>query len=79
MEVNGKIFPVECLTLWYKLLWLTYLDEHPELVEYARQFDDFCDSFEKGTVNNQADIIRKYVKEGREKLLEEIADFQKQL
>jgi uncharacterized phage-like protein YoqJ len=74
-EVNGWAYPVEDLDGWYKYLWLIYLDGHPELVEYARKFDGFRDSFAgKNTVNNQADVIRQYVKEGRESILIELEE-----
>lgn len=38
--------PVEDATDLYRGLWITYLGNHPELVEYASQFDEFSDSFQ---------------------------------
>lgn len=64
--VNGKELDKKYLTPFYKLLWVKYLDDHPELVEYASQFDDFHDIFKgKNTINCQADVIREYIKKGR--------------
>lgn len=75
-RVGNETYPVEYLSMFYKLLWLTYLDERPSLVRYASQFDDFSDIFRgKNTINCQADVIRQYVKEGRESILEECEPF----
>lgn len=69
MVLNCHKFHVAMLTDWYRLLWIKYLDGNPELVEYARQFDEFTDMFRgKNTVNCQADVIRDYVSD-RKKLL----------
>lgn len=70
IELNGVKYDVQYLSMWYDLLWLKYLDAHPDLVEHASQFDDFNDIFKgKNSVNCQADSIRKYVKEGRGSIL----------
>ena len=69
-------YPAEYLTMYYKLLWLTYLDEKPYLVRYASKFDDFSDMFRgKNTMNCQADVIKQYVKEGRDSILDECEPF----
>lgn len=39
IEIHGKRFGIEWLTPWFKLLWLKYLDAHPELVGFAKEFD----------------------------------------
>ena len=57
-----------CLAEWYYYLWLRYLDDHPELAEYASQFDVFNDMFRGKSMNCQTDCIQIYVKEGREAL-----------
>ena len=63
------------LSQWYELLWCKYLDAHPELVEFASNYDDFSDRFRgKKTINCQADVIRQYVKEGRDSLIAECSD-----
>lgn len=59
------------LTPLYRLMWCCYLDKHPELVEYAKQFDDFNDKFRGKAINCQADVIRAYVKEGRKSILDD--------
>jgi hypothetical protein len=69
LEICGRTLPPEYLTAWYALLWLVYLDAHPELVAYARQFDGFTDSFARPGANTQAEMVRLYVKEGRQALL----------
>ena len=62
-------FDVKYLSAWYSLLWVKYLDAHPELVTYAMQFDDFHDMFRGKCINCQADVIKKYVKHGRGSIL----------
>ena len=43
-----------------------------ELVEYAKQFDDYNDMFKgRYTVNCQADVIRQYIKQGRSSIMNE--------
>ena len=76
IEINGKQFDKKYLTPWYKLLWVKYLDNNPEIVEYASQFDDFHDIFKgKNTINCQADVVRQYIKQGRESIIEECKEF----
>ncbi|GAA4879506.1 hypothetical protein GCM10023310_69600 [Paenibacillus vulneris] len=53
------------------MLWVKYLDDNPELVEYAKGFDDFNDIFKGKSLNCQADVVRQYIKQGRESLVEE--------
>ena len=70
LEINGSRYPTSYLTAWYLLLWVKYLDEHPELVEFAKQFDDFHDMFVGAhTLNSQADAVRLYVKQGRKSIM----------
>ena len=72
MEIDGKQIDKKYLTAWYKLLWVKYLDQHKELVDYANEFDDFNDIFKgKKSINCQADVIRQYVKQGRESIMQE--------
>ena len=66
IELNGKNYDLKYLSQWYKLLWLRYLDTNPKLVEFAREYDDFNDIFKGKSINCQADVIRQYIKEGRE-------------
>jgi hypothetical protein len=69
MVLNCHKFSASMLTSWYRLLWVKYLDGNPELVEYARQFDEFSDMFRgKSTINCQADVIRDYIAD-REQLV----------
>jgi len=63
MVLLRRKLPPEMLTQWYKLLWIKYLRQHPKLVTYAAQFDEFTDAFRgKNTVNCQADVIRDCIK-----------------
>lgn len=59
------------LTAYYKLLWCSYLDLNPELVGYAKQYDDYNDMFKGKAINCQADVIRQYIKQGRKSILNE--------
>jgi O-acetyl-ADP-ribose deacetylase (regulator of RNase III) len=78
-EVKGIRFPIEYLSQYYKLLWVKYLDNSPSLVKYAAQFDEFTDMFRGNSINCQADVIKQYVKEGRESILKECQPFIKVL
>jgi len=69
--VNGKIYEAKYLTQWYNLLWVKYLDNNKDLVKYASEFDSFSDMFRGKAINCQADVIEKYVKEGREVVIKE--------
>lgn len=72
LMIGGNLLDIKYLTPWYKVLWVRYLDQHPELVEYASQFDDFHDIFKgKNTINCQADVVRQYIKEGRDSIMNE--------
>lgn len=57
------------LTPFYKLLWVKYLDNNPDLVAYASEFDDFNDMFRGRSINCQADVIRDYVRYERDYIL----------
>lgn len=72
IEIVGLKLDKKYLTPYYKLLWVEYLDKHPELVQYASKFDDFHDIFRSyNSTNCQADVIRQYIKEGRESIMNE--------
>lgn len=69
-------YDIKYLTAWYELLWVKYLDKNKELIEYARQFDDFHDVYRnKNTINCQADVIRDYIKKGREFIINKHSEF----
>lgn len=74
MHLNGDDYAVEHLTAFYKLLWCRYLDNNPELVTYAQQFDKFTDRFKGNSINCQADVIEQYVR-NRESLVKETLKF----
>ena len=75
--INGRKLEPKYLTPFYKLLWVKYLDRHPELVEYAKGFDEFNDRFRGKCINCQADVIRDYVKYGRDYIMQsyEVREF----
>lgn len=72
IEINNINYDIKYLTPFYKLLWVKYLDEHKDLVEYAKKFDDFRDMFKGHSVNCQADVIRQYIKMGRKDIMNEV-------
>ena len=74
-RLNDTFYPVQYLSSWYKLLWVKYLDKHPELVDFASQFEDFTDMFRGKSINCQADVIRQYVKTGRASVMHDCRDF----
>ena len=74
-NLKGKDIDINLLGQFYSLLWVKYLDENPELVEYASQFDEFNDIFKGKSLNCQADVVRKYIKQGRKSILEECGEF----
>lgn len=71
IEINNTKYESKYLTPFYKLLWVKYLDEHKDLVEYAKEFDDFNDIFKGKSINCQADVIRQYIKFGRKSIMTE--------
>jgi len=75
LEINGLKLSTNFLTQWYYCLWLKYLDQHPRLVEYAQQFEDFQDFFAKTGTNSQSDVIKMYVRKGRKTVLEYTKEF----
>lgn len=79
MVLNHHKFPASMLTDFYRLLWIKYLDKNPELVKYARQFDEFTDMFRgKNTINCQADVIRDYIA-NRKQLVQSAASLAEEL
>ena len=77
MIFGGKVLEPKYLTPYYTLLWIKYLDANPELVAYAKTFDTYSDMFKGKAINCQADIVRKYCKDGRISLMKECAEFLK--
>lgn len=75
IEVNGQYFPPDYRKEFYLLMWLRYLDAHPDYVEYLSYFDDYNDIFKGKSAICQADAIRQYIKDGRASVVREINDF----
>lgn len=57
----GLKFPKEDVSDLYKGLWIVYFNEHPELLEYASEFDGYNDMFRGRSTNCQADVVREMV------------------
>jgi hypothetical protein len=74
-NVNGFDYDVSLLGQWYKVLWTIYLDKNPNLIEYASSFSDYRDTFKGKSVNCQADVIRQYIRQGRDTILEDCRIF----
>lgn len=75
IKVAGVEMSVKYLTPFYKAMWLIYLDNHPNLIAHAAQFDEYNDIFKGKSINCQADVIRQYMKNGRESLAIEAQTF----
>ena len=60
---NGHRLSANCLTDFYKILWVRYFHQNPSLLAYAKQFDTFTDSFRGKCINCQADVIAECVKD----------------
>lgn len=71
ISIKGTKLPPKYLTPLYKMLWVKYLDNNPQLVEYAKTFDAFTDKFRGRCINCQADVIRDYVKFGRDSIMKD--------
>jgi hypothetical protein len=72
LNIYGIPLDIKYLTAYYKLLWYKYLRKRRELITYASAFDDFHDKFKGGsTVNCQADVIKQFIKEGPQSILNE--------
>lgn len=70
-KVGKQEFQLKYLKAWFKLLWVKYLRQHPELVEYAKGFDDFQNNCEEEKEYLQVNVIRKYVTKGEASILNE--------
>lgn len=79
INVLGKEISPNYLSAWYKMLWISYLQNNPKLVEYASKFDEFLDIYGKNSKNNQAHVIRDYVKHGREFVMKDCKELIKLL
>ena len=76
--LDRMVYPASMLSAFYRLLWIKYLDKNPDLVEYAKQFDDFTDMFRGKSVNCQADVIRDYLTD-REKLVASCSELKERI
>lgn len=66
------------LSSFLKIMWIKYLDEHPELISVLKDYDMYTDMFDGVlTKDSQADILKNYIQNGREYVLDECLDFLK--
>ena len=64
---KDKKYEPEYLSNLYEDLWRLYFKQNPDLLEYAKQFDNFVDRFRGKSINCQADVIAKIVEEKKGK------------
>lgn len=70
--LNNMYFEPKYISSFYKLMWVKYLDNNKDLVQYAKQFDDFNDMFKsKKSYVCQADVVKQYVLNGRKSFFED--------
>lgn len=68
---TGDKLPANEAPWFYRGLWITYLSNNPDLVEYASQFDEFSNAFSgKGLENCPEEIIGAYVKGDRQRYVD---------
>jgi len=75
ININGYDYNKKYLHDWYKILWCIYLDKNPNLIEYAKKFDDYRDFFKTKNGICQADVIRQYIKNGRSSIISDCSVF----
>lgn len=61
VEVFDTLYDADMLTPFYKWLWVQYFRANPNLLEHAKSFDDFHDTFKGKSINCQADVVRELV------------------
>lgn len=69
--VNGIDLPIDYLEQFYKLLWIKYLGNNAELVQYASSFNKLNDEIKNELWEAKLRIINLFVKEGRESAMED--------
>lgn len=53
--------------IYIVVLWIAYFNKHPEVVQYAEQFDDFADNYKNADDReiSNVDVIQAYIKGDR--------------
>lgn len=69
--VNGIDLPIDYLGQFYKLLWVKYLSNNKELVQYVSKFDKITDAIKNELWEDKLKIITLFVKGGREVAMED--------
>jgi hypothetical protein len=67
--VARKRLPASAINGFYTYLWLKYFQAHPDLLAYARTFDEFHDMFGGKSVNRQDHTVRACAKQGLKAVL----------
>lgn len=76
MYIKDKLISLDYTLAFYDLLWVKYLDQNPELVKYANQYTYFSDKFmRRNGIVSQSRSIHKYVKFGRDYIINQHKDF----
>lgn len=74
INIGGIDLDIKFLSQYYKLLWCKYLDARKDLVAVASQYDDYSDMFKGQSINCQADVVKQYIKEGRDSILNDCSE-----
>ena len=70
---GNKLPPEDAKELYYGL-WISYFNKHPEVVQYAEQFDDFADNYKNADDReiSNVDVIQAYIKGDRGALVSDV-------
>lgn len=74
VTINGKELAPKYLSQFYDLLWLKYFSQNPDLLHYARKFDDYNDMFKGKSINTQEKTIRRISNEGMQKVFNDSSE-----
>lgn len=71
---TGNALPASDAEDLYCGLWIAYFNKHPEVVQYAEQFDDFADNYKNADDReiSNVDVIQAYIKGNRGALVSDV-------
>lgn len=71
---TGNALPASDAEDLYCGLWIAYFNKHPEVVQYAEQFDDFADNYKNADDReiSNVDVIQAYIKGDRGALVSDV-------
>ncbi len=70
MRAITKILFLITVIITLIIIPVSAYDENIDLVKFASEYDSFSDMFRGNCINCQADVIRDYVKKGRNYIME---------